>query len=103
MGDYIVCPGHVQQLISTVSKEKHFLTKNDLQPEDKMNFLAAEKVCSPDVIRLLEGIPESEATRAYLNLISPRADDEFGEGILGNQKFKKMYYLNVSESGIDSR
>jgi hypothetical protein len=34
---------------------------------------------------------------------SPRADDEFGEGILGNQKFKKMYYLNVSESGIDSR
>jgi hypothetical protein len=69
MGDYIVCPAHVQQLISTVSKEKHFLTKNDLQPEDKMNFLAAEKVCSPDVIRLLEGIPESEATRAYLNLM----------------------------------
>jgi hypothetical protein len=34
---------------------------------------------------------------------SPRADDEFGEGILGNQKFKKMYYLNVCESGIDSR
>jgi hypothetical protein len=34
---------------------------------------------------------------------SPRADDEFGEGILGNQKLKKMYYLNVSESGIDSR
>jgi hypothetical protein len=34
---------------------------------------------------------------------SPRADDEFEEGILGNQKFKKMYYLNVSESGIDSR
>jgi hypothetical protein len=34
---------------------------------------------------------------------SRRADDEFGEGILGNQKFKKMYYLNVSESGIDSR
>jgi hypothetical protein len=34
---------------------------------------------------------------------SPRADDEFGEGILGNQEFQKMYYLNVSESGIDSR
>jgi hypothetical protein len=34
---------------------------------------------------------------------SPRADDEFGEGILGNQKLKKLYYLNVSESGIDSR
>jgi hypothetical protein len=34
---------------------------------------------------------------------SRRADDEFGEGILGNQKFKKMYYLNVSESGIGSR
>jgi hypothetical protein len=38
-----------------------------------------------------------------INNYSRRADDEFGEGILGNQKFKKMYYLNVSESGIDSR
>jgi hypothetical protein len=38
-----------------------------------------------------------------ISYYSPRADDEFGEGILGNQKFKKMYYLNVSESGIDSR
>jgi hypothetical protein len=34
---------------------------------------------------------------------SRRADDEPGEGILGNQKFKKMHYLNVSESGIGSR
>jgi hypothetical protein len=37
------------------------------------------------------------------SLYSRRADDEFGEGILGNQKLKNMYYLNVSESGIDSR
>jgi hypothetical protein len=36
-------------------------------------------------------------------IFSRRADDEFGEGILGNQKLKRMYYLNVSESGIDSR
>jgi hypothetical protein len=34
---------------------------------------------------------------------SPRADDEFWEGILGNQEFRKMYYFNVNESGIDSR
>jgi hypothetical protein len=34
---------------------------------------------------------------------SPRADDEFSDGILGNQKFKRLYYLNVSESGIESR
>jgi hypothetical protein len=38
-----------------------------------------------------------------IDAYSRRADDEFGEGILGNQKLKKMYYLNVSESGIDSR
>jgi hypothetical protein len=34
---------------------------------------------------------------------SRRADDEFREGILGNQKCKKLYYLNISESGIESR
>jgi hypothetical protein len=31
------------------------------------------------------------------------SDDEFREGILGNQRYKKLYYLNVSESGIESR
>jgi hypothetical protein len=36
-------------------------------------------------------------------LNSRRADDEFGERILGNQKLKKLYYLNVSESGFESR
>jgi hypothetical protein len=35
--------------------------------------------------------------------VSRRADDEFGEGILGNQKLKKLYYLNDSESGFESR
>jgi hypothetical protein len=34
---------------------------------------------------------------------SRRADDEFGEGILGNQKLKKLYYLDVNESGFESR
>jgi hypothetical protein len=33
-------------------------------------------------------------------MYSRRADDEFGERILGNQKLKKLYYLNVSESGF---
>jgi hypothetical protein len=33
------------------------------------------------------------------NAYSRRADDEFGERILGNQKLKKLYYLNVSGSG----
>jgi hypothetical protein len=37
------------------------------------------------------------------NAYSRRADDEFGERILGNQKLKKLYYLNVSESGFESR
>jgi hypothetical protein len=48
-------------------------------------------------------VPSSTKELWYETSHSPRADDEFGEGILGNQKLKKMYYLNVSESGIDSR
>jgi hypothetical protein len=43
--------------------------------------------------------PKSSIPRRY----SRRTDDEFGERILGNQKLKKLYYLNVSESGFEGR
>jgi hypothetical protein len=62
------------------------------------------KVTVPSTRLTLRGGETKPGTQEIIiNTNSPRADDEFGEGILGNQKFKKMYYLNVSESGIDSR
>jgi hypothetical protein len=59
--------------------------------------------------QLMKELPSGEKNKLCMPMAfstftnSRRADDEFGEGILGNQKLKKLYYLNVSESGFESR
>lgn len=68
MDNFTVTPAHLRMLINQVSKVKHCLTETDLSPKDKINFDSFVKISDPKVWSLLEQyIPESEATRAYLN------------------------------------
>ncbi|KAK4880979.1 hypothetical protein RN001_004298 [Aquatica leii] len=59
---------HLQNLIVTVTKDKHLLCNSDLDNADKMNFRAIDKISSNEVIKLLHGIPESDATIQYLQI-----------------------------------
>lgn len=38
------------------------LSKSDVIPEDKMNYEAARKMCTPKITELLRQIPDSLAT-----------------------------------------
>lgn len=69
MGNFFASPDHLKSLIEDFSKDKHLLSLSDLKPEDKMNFSAAEKICSLQVIKLLESVPDSQGTRAYLKIM----------------------------------
>lgn len=69
MGDHVVSPGHVKELINSVSKDQHNLTESDLSPDDKMNFRSMEKMYQESVVKLLqERVVGSEATVTYLNM-----------------------------------
>lgn len=70
LGNFNVTVDHLKQLITQVTKDKHMLTPSDLKPDDKMNFLAAQKMCSNLVTVNLEAIPHTEGTRAYLKLMN---------------------------------
>ncbi|CAG9820720.1 unnamed protein product [Phaedon cochleariae] len=59
MGDHSVTVEHLNQLITTMTKDKHLITHSDLKAEDKMNFLSAQKICSILVINNLKTIPNS--------------------------------------------
>lgn len=52
------------------SHDKHLLVKSNLKPEDKINFWAAEKMCSDQACDLLKLIPDSEGTQVYLKVIN---------------------------------
>lgn len=69
MGQYLVSPSHLKCLIAEVSKDQHMLTPSDLEPKDKMNFRAMEKVWDERVTQLLkERVVEAKATVTYLEM-----------------------------------
>jgi len=70
MGDYFATVDHLMELTRTFSKDKLLLTVSDLKPEDKMNFLSAEKMCSTRVLTILADIPNIQATIAYLKIMN---------------------------------
>lgn len=62
---------HLQMLIDTVPKDKHFLTEKDLNNKDKMNFAATLKICDTKVIEALKKyVPDSCGTQMYLRLMN---------------------------------
>lgn len=68
IGNFFVSISHIQFLMENFSKDQHMLTAADIDPKDRMNFRSAEKVFSENTHSLLENIPNSEATRAFLNM-----------------------------------
>jgi len=42
------------------------LTASDLKAEDKMNYIAAEKIMEPHIYDLLSDIPNSLGTKTFL-------------------------------------
>lgn len=69
LGEYSASIAHLHFLVDNFSKDKHLLTKSDLNSVDKMNYRAAEKMCSNEVISLLKSIPDTDGTAAYLTVM----------------------------------
>lgn len=69
LGEYSASIAHLHFLVDNFSKDKHLLTKSDLNLIDKINYRAAEKMCSNEVISLLKSIPDTDGTVAYLTMM----------------------------------
>jgi len=68
--DHIISRGHLVELIKTVSKDQHELTECYINPKDKMNYRAVQKISSQNVTSLLRvNIANSEGTALYLDMI----------------------------------
>ena len=70
LGNFVAPTGHIQFFLSTIPKDKHELSKNDLPPIIKLNFQSIPKLCDPKVMdQLMENGPGSEGNVAYLETI----------------------------------
>ena len=52
-GDNIASAADLEYLCSNVSKDEHLLRETDVTLADKMNYPAVERLCRPDIRRLL--------------------------------------------------
>lgn len=70
IGNKIISSSHLKYLIENVSKDKHLLTRTDIEPKDRQNFLSAQKMCSENTTQcLMNYVPGSEGTVIYLNAV----------------------------------
>ena len=53
IGEKIASCSFVEDLLNLVTKDKHKLREGDLNLNDKMNYGAVERLCSPHVAKLL--------------------------------------------------
>lgn len=67
-----VSRGHLVELITqTQTRDQHLLCLSDINPKDKMNFKAFQRMSDPKVSLLLKSeIPDSEGTATYLEMMS---------------------------------
>lgn len=66
----VVSSGHLIELIQTTSKDQHEICLTDINPSDKMNFRAVQKMCDKKVPTSLRSkIQNSEGTATYLEMI----------------------------------
>ncbi|KAF5307705.1 hypothetical protein FQR65_LT18364 [Abscondita terminalis] len=70
MGKFTANVKHLQKLIQHQTKDKHFITKSDLIPEDKMNYESARRMCDEKAMHLLNEIPDSAGTNIYLKMMN---------------------------------
>jgi len=67
--EYVVSKGHIVELIKTTSKDQHELSNIHVNPKDKMNYRALQKITDQKVTTLLRSkIASSEGTATYLDM-----------------------------------
>nr|CAI5847435.1 unnamed protein product [Callosobruchus analis] len=92
MGQYFASVSHLYELLSQFSKDKHLLTPSDLKAEDKMNYDAAKRMCSTNVIQLLEKIPNTEGTVLYLKLMNAVTTAFIEEDVSVYERLHSIWY-----------
>lgn len=69
LGKFSPLLGHLLIVAKKFPKSSHHLVASDLDPQDKMNYRAIEKILDVKVVESLKNIPATEGTRAFLNVM----------------------------------
>lgn len=93
MGNKIVSSGHLKFLVDQISKDKHLLTKTDIEPKDRQNSRSAEKLCHARTRQCLKDyVPGSEGTVIYLKMLNYATSSMLDPKMELEERIRKMWY-----------
>jgi len=91
MGDVAASSTHLRVLIKDTSKIHHRLTLSDLDTADKMNFKPVERMTQSHVIAMLDSVPQSSGTKAYVQLMKNVLDAFLDKELTPAERIFRMW------------
>lgn len=74
LGKYSAIATHLHLVQASYSKEHHNLRLRDLDHQDRQNFEAVSRIISPNVLGLLDTLPNAKGTKLYLQVVKSIVD-----------------------------
>lgn len=93
VGNKIITVSHLKIVLDRFPKDTHGLTNSDIEPKDKMNFKAVQKICDPRVLTILKDVPESEGTVQYLVLLQRALDSFNSKSLSPTERLYNIWYV----------
>ena len=91
MGDYTATGSHLHALIKKFQKDQHGLRLRDINHKDKQNFQAVRNITAAS--HLLSDIPQSDATKCYIELIKCAMDSFLDQQMHPLERIKDLWYV----------
>lgn len=105
---HVVSRGHIFELIEKNNlRSEHQLCKSDINPKDKMNYKAVQRMCNPKVTELLrKHVVASEATAIYLDMMRDVVESFTEPGLKPLERIVKfwkwVYYVRFWRQWIEN-
>lgn len=92
-GRFYIQMSHIAKVMTTSSKDQHFLTKTALNPVDIQNVDSAMKICDSKVVKLLKkNVKDSDATSMFLQIMSDVTAAFIDEKLFPVERLMKMWH-----------
>lgn len=91
LGKYFIKQSHLRYLVDNFSKDQHNLTRSTLNPIGKQNFCSVKRICSDQVIKLLQNnVRDSHGTVKFLEIMKCVIDSYMDKDLLPLDRVYKI-------------
>ena len=93
LGSYMASISHLQILVQSFGKDSHGLRLRDIDPHDKQNFDAVERIVKSS--HLLDKIPDAIGTKIYIDVLSSSIYSFLNKEMSPAKRLEEIWYAVI--------